>query len=354
LQALDPGARKLSMQLFHFSGAGVGMIQLDESGYYAPDTPAWGDYTPSDFENRAQQYLAELVNQQRQALLQNRPGDPQFGQKIDMVFQGYYQFVIKPLMDEAEGSCDKLSANAPKILSFGHTAEILGVASAQAATIAPFLLTALQNCWATQKAHCIVPGDSARMKEVISLARQIQLLGGSADPKEIPSCADFWGGDFTVAIAAGGFGVPEKINAHATFKLDDSTTGTTQHFVSTSEGTVTWSLEGTNPSGCSVTGGPVTVPVNPGDGYLDLTPGTPAHYSGYANTPASVTVTVTCPGEPAKDEPYGISAWFLTDKDNPLPTDDPNTIAGTYTPPIPPGGFEGVWSWTITLTKFGQ
>jgi hypothetical protein len=138
----------------------------------------------------------------------------------------------------------------------------------------------------------------------------------------------------------------ETSAAQVTFVLDpvNSRPNTNYDHYVVKEGVVTWSLSGGSFGNCTVTGGPLTVPIARNDGVIDVAPGPPAWYSGYGGTAVNTTITLACPSG-TQTLPYiaGLGGWFAPDANSSnLVSADGKTIAGSS---VFPGG--AVWDWSF-------
>jgi hypothetical protein len=151
---------------------------------------------------------------------------------------------------------------------------------------------------------------------------------------------DSWEGEFTANLSLGSLGLPERITAHAVFKLDSASSQPSLEVYPVTEGTVTWSLSGTI-ANCTYTGGPFTAPMTPGDGAVKVVPGAPAHYTGRGATQINATVRVDC-SNLSEVRPYVVAfPWFEMDPTATFVMTDTTTLSGTSSSP------GSTWQWMI-------
>jgi hypothetical protein len=151
---------------------------------------------------------------------------------------------------------------------------------------------------------------------------------------------DSWEGEFTANLSLGSLGLPERIAAHAVFKLDSALSQQSLEVYPVSEGTTTWSLSGTI-GDCTYTGGPFTAPIKPGDGAVKVVPGSPSHYTGRGATQINATVKVDCSNR-SEVLPYAVAfPWFEMDPTAMFVMSDSATLSGTSSSP------GSTWQWMI-------
>jgi hypothetical protein len=340
LEPLELRKAELSMRLTHFSGYSVGPVPVrGETGNgYATDGSVWTDYTPEDFENRAHAYLAELVQAERKAALEKRPGDPEYSQKVEAVLKHYYELVIQPLMKEVETNCKKMP-NAMKGISFARQAAILGLLENEANAVMQSAFKGATNCWEEEKKRCRSPSDVERTRSLIAQARQLQILGGTASLEDVPVCKADWSLSANATVTNSP-GTQDTFVASVSFVLDPTSLGVQRYVVQ--EGTVTWSLSGTRSGGaCRETGGPVTFAVSRGDAELIITPGSPPQLTGRGLTPIAQPVKVVC-GTETIVESHPLGSWLQT---GPVPIPLPaagQPVSGSYSDGL------STWQWRLT------
>lgn len=99
LEPLDAASPGIVMPILHFSGAGTGMIYAGD-GIWMPKVN-WADYTPEEFEDRARQYISELMREQRRRAEAGEEPDPEVATRLRQVMAEEWRRVIKPILDRA-------------------------------------------------------------------------------------------------------------------------------------------------------------------------------------------------------------------------------------------------------------
>jgi hypothetical protein len=147
-------------------------------------------------EDQLKDYLRRLIQQEREALLNGKPGDPLFAQKLIELLKTYYQAIILPELPDAVADCDRALQVIPKAMGWSRNTQLLlgdGASALQQETdsVATALTLAADNCWKTRQ-PCLVRTNTADLSQALALARQNQLLGGDPsvyDPAGLPSYA---------------------------------------------------------------------------------------------------------------------------------------------------------------------
>jgi hypothetical protein len=341
LEPLQLGTTDVAMDIWHFSGVSVGGIYVGDN--VRIQTADWADYTPQEFEDRARQYLAQLVAEQRAAALRGEPVDPKLFEQFRAVYDKWYALVIKPMMARSAGDCVYAKANASKGVSWARSAALLGFDDLGNEVYSSFAAS-VNNCLDVERAHCLQPGDTTRAREVLGLARLAGLLGPADMPVDrVPDCPSGWNGDFTTVSPGFAPGTIERVTAHVVFTLDTSTGNVDRYKVGS--GTVEWSFSGPLGTDCTAVGS-MTVATTPTDGILLITRGNPTTYVGKGGTVFPTVLTVTCPTGVTK-VPYNAAAlWFMSDEIGiPLPVQSDTHIVGQRSSP------SGSLTWDLTLMK---
>lgn len=148
---------------------------------------------PTLSEDRLQQLMHDLLQHERDALLQNQPGDPQFGQKFDYLMRQYYNVAIAPNLAASKEDCATAETSIPKAIGWQRQLDVLGGAgafAAEEAAIHDAWITSMDTCWNEIAKPCMVKSNPNVLQRVISLARQAAILGlgDRYDPSTIPPC----------------------------------------------------------------------------------------------------------------------------------------------------------------------
>jgi hypothetical protein len=217
----------IDLQITQLDGAAVGPIYLGD-GIWSTKVD-WADYTPQEFEDRMGQFLAQYLKEQHELAVQGLPTDPEFFDKLNRLNQKWYELSIQPMLERAAIDCAYAKDAVPKALAFARSAQLSG-SSADDPWSAPVMsgvTRAIEHCWSEQKATCWTPGDQSRLQNLIGLARQIVLLGGTASIDDVPVCAKGWWGDFNATYPGTGIGSVETVSAHVVMEFERSTVTTT-------------------------------------------------------------------------------------------------------------------------------
>lgn len=306
LEPLDPSSANIVMHIAHFSGVGVGMVYLGDNNW-GPSAD-FREVTPQEFEDRANQYISQLLAEERQRELSGKEADPQVWQTVSEVLRQEWVVVIKPMLDRAMQDCDYAEANMSKVTGFGHTVALLGIDDI-ASSIWTGYGAAIENCWKEQKGKCRMVDDVARLQQILQVARMEQLLGGSANLNDIPICGSGYTGTFQATVVATPEGATMTITGSVMFTRD-SVDGSREYF-RPSSGTVSWTISGPYAGGCTVSGSG-TVAVKPTDGTLQVIHGLDgmAHYTGSGATNFFDNLNVTCAGKQVTIPEAGRITWF--------------------------------------------
>jgi len=340
LEPLDPKSSAIVLSIVHFSGVGVGLVYLGD-GIYGPSAQ-WSRYTPEEFEDRANQYISQLLAEERYRQLTGQPSDPTVWDKVRAVYEEEWRLVIQPILERSIQDCTYAKANMSKVLSFGHSVSIMGWEDL-ASDIVPGLLKAADNCWKEQMGQCRIADDSARLAQILSIMRMEALLGNeSLKLGDIPVCGSGYTGTFQATVQATPQGGTMTITASVVFTLDHQD-NFTQYFKPAS-GTVSWSVSGPYAGGCTVSGSG-TVAVKPTDATLQVTHDLNGvtKYTGSGATNFFDNLTVNCGGQQITIPEAGRITWF----NPPLGLITEPGIGAQLT-----GSREdptGKWSWNLQL-----
>jgi hypothetical protein len=343
LEPLESPGDALVMRVAHFSGVGVGIVYLGDGIWTS--SPAWAEYTPQEFEDRARQYLQELLQHERAEQLAGRPGDPELGEKIHQVMTHWYELAIAPTLARAGGDCDYARVVLPPALSFAHQAAILGYEEF-GPPIMGALKGGLDSCFEVEKKHCLDDTDVPRKQRVLSLIRQMALLGSADETRsldEIPACIRGWDGTFTSNVTDPSTGSVTTVRAHVT--MTRSTAVPQIELYEVASGQIEWSISGRYGSQCTASGSR-TVAVGPHDGTLVITRSSPPSYSGTGGTIIDASITMSCPDGTHVVPGQWQAIWFYPDEtQQALPLPDSQHISGMRTSPI------GSFTWDLTYQQ---
>lgn len=184
LYPLQRGTPQVVFSLMHFSDyslaqSEVGPIPVQFDPNHVPVLP----------EEQYQQEAAQLVNQQRSAELSGQPGDPNFAQKLELLSRGYYENVLVPKLKQAVTDCQNAQSLLLPAIGWSRQMQLMGFGDAFASEISNIFSKALeasQNCW--NKIKCVHWNFPPEVEHVLSLARQVEMLGGTAVPGSLPEC----------------------------------------------------------------------------------------------------------------------------------------------------------------------
>jgi hypothetical protein len=338
LEPLDPTSRDIVMPITHFSGAAIGMVNVGDN-IWVPKVN-WAEYTPQEFEDRARQYLSELMREQRRRAERGEPMDPELADKVREVREKEWELVFKPILDRAAGDCQYANGNISKVLGFERENQLMGMGD-----VAPGLMdgvvAAADNCWKDQKSRCRMPDDVARLRDILRNMRMEALIGRQANLDEVPVCGDAWSGTFEANVLASPDGARLKISGTVLFKRDRQA-GLTEYYKPVS-GTLSWSLSGPYAGNCTVAASG-TATIQAGDGTLAITRtlNGATTYTGSGSSALVTNLKVSCPDRDYNIPENGTLPWF-----NPPRT--PLSVPGTETTRISGSNSDvtGSWSWNL-------
>jgi hypothetical protein len=186
LYPLQLGTPQIVFRLMHFSEHSMAQ---SETG------PIPVQYDPNNVpmlpEDQYMSEAAQLVQQERAAQLSGQPGDPNYVQKLEQLSRGYYQNVLLDKLNKAVSDCQNAQSLLLPAVGWSRQMQVMGFGAAFASEIAHVNnagLQALEHCWSELKCvHWKIPSE---VKRAFSLARQLQLMGGSGhyDPFDLPEC----------------------------------------------------------------------------------------------------------------------------------------------------------------------
>lgn len=140
-------------------------------------------------------------------------------------------------------------------------------------------------------------------------------------------------------------GVIERVTTQVTFVRDpDLPVHETEEWFEVEAGTMTWTLDGIY-NGCTYSGGPITVPILPVDGYLSIDTSTdPDSYSGGGGSHREGSFTVSCDGSVIGTYPvWGTLSWLNTGNEL-LEIPEPGTVISSS------WADANGWSWEWNFT----
>jgi len=305
--SVDP--TRLEMLLMHFS-SGFGHINGPGTG------PAF-DPMPANPAAQLQAALEKLARPERQKALVDEPGDPQYSQKVERVFDAFWKQVLEDIVTRMQTDCDVFHAfgHVPNtwsklVASFGME----DVFASQMAIAYAALVPSLENCWTEIIEPCLAPEDVPNARFV---AQQLIVLGRPGYNPNDPAlrCGD-WQGTAT-ATGPTPHGPPETVTADVEFEVDEANSdpegGYLQWRIKT--GTLRWQLgAGNSINGCPITAPEQTFPMQASDGYLTTqTIGDSKRYfGGGVVIGAMANGTESCPGQQPRTLIFFVGNWLLT------------------------------------------
>jgi hypothetical protein len=299
-----PDPTKLEVKILHFSGITVYV----GDGISIPVFP--GD--PVDVEASYEQAMATLIYYERQAFLENRPGDPRFVEKMEAIIGGYYKDIVQPILTRMVDDCPFAERNANKALGWARTAELMlaGSFDAEKGAVMDAMIEASRHCFDEAIKPCIDWGNPEQVKRAIAYERQLKLLGVE-DARSVTdpalACADLEG---TITTSYTEAGMTQTVTATVRFELDKGSTGPGGRSYRVKSGQVTWNGE-LAVAGCQATVASVSAPINADDGILAimLQPNNSQVYFGTAiSLLPNSTVVVKCGDEPPQSAPWPVGA----------------------------------------------
>lgn len=298
-----PDPTKLEVKVLHFSGITVYV----GDGISIPVFP--GD--PIDVEASYEQAMATLVYYERQAFLENRPGDPRFVEKMEALIGGYYKDIVQPIITRMVTDCPFAERNANKALGWARTAELMlsGSFDAEKGAVMDAMIKASKNCFDEAIKPCIDWGNKEQVNRAIAYERQLKLLG--VDPERSvfdPSlaCADLEG---TITTSYSEGGMTQTVTATVKLEIDKATSGPGGRSYRVKSGQLTWNGE-LAVAGCQTTVASVSAPINADDGIVTILQQSNSQIyfgTGISLMPNS-TVTVKCGDDPPQSAPWPVGA----------------------------------------------
>lgn len=147
---------------------------------------------PSDPEDQFKQAWEELIRREREAQAAGQPGNPNFHQDLMDLLRAYYEAFVRPIMQAAEGDCDYAESGViSKATGWAREAEMLrseGELETELQEYHDSYIRILENCWRERTQPCINRSDLNQWREVLTVARQGQLMGLDFDPSSVPEC----------------------------------------------------------------------------------------------------------------------------------------------------------------------
>ncbi|HEX2862955.1 MAG TPA: hypothetical protein VHN99_00180, partial [Deinococcales bacterium] len=150
--------------------------------------PAPETFAPVDWESQLQHLMAELVTGQRDAMLNNQPGDPQFGEKMIAIENTFWEKIVQPLLPGIAANCGTARESAPKALSWAREAVLVSESSFQdqAAQVTSAVAKGADACWQEDIKPCVDQNDTAQIHRLLTDSRTLVLLGDGGDAKHDP------------------------------------------------------------------------------------------------------------------------------------------------------------------------
>jgi hypothetical protein len=186
LYPLQLGTPQIVFKLMHFSDYSLAQ---SETG------PIPVQYNPNNVpllpEDQYMSEAAQLVQQERAAVLSGQPGDPNYVQNLTQLSRGYYQNVLLDKLKMAVSDCQNAKSLLLPAIGWSRQMQLMGFQDAFASEIANVNnagLQALQHCWSQLK--CVHWKIRSEVQRVLSLARQLQLMdsSGQYNPFGLPEC----------------------------------------------------------------------------------------------------------------------------------------------------------------------
>ena len=178
LYPLERG-RGLAMRLLHFSGVGIGQGT-------ASDVRSLQQHPPADPAAQLEQQIANLINAERAAALAEEPGDPEFGTKLEKLFEDFYQQVVLPRIEEAKATDNwHVMFNAVHVAtSFARFSAMIGEGESTLAKLLPLMEPILVRAFSRGYDRCVhkLGGDKeAGMLMIVARNAAVENFGVSAD-----------------------------------------------------------------------------------------------------------------------------------------------------------------------------
>lgn len=183
----------LVMKVMHFGGYGTGRGS-------AADEAAQQQRIPASQEDALSQRMYDLLAARRRArwmgpLIWGAP-DPDFAVRMEQLLRDHYSTVLAPELEIAKRDCKRAKSTMPKALSWSRQVALLGmehVFPSEMQTIMDTLVAALVNCYDKSFETCVSKNDPAQVREMLSVARQLALLGADdrIDFGKVQRCASF-------------------------------------------------------------------------------------------------------------------------------------------------------------------
>jgi hypothetical protein len=338
---LDPTV--LSLELLHFSEA---LVYYGDN-IHIPVAPE--GFVPTDWEKQLVHLTEELIRNERNALLRGEEGDPEFLEKIETILRAFYDKVVGPLLPRIARDCDFAKANIGKALGWARQAALLlgeGAFAAETSEITSAVIAGLENCWREAVGECIDRSNPIQVSEVISIAKQLELLGAGAghDPLDpaLDCQVDTWVG--TASQTNSGSLFTFEAVAEVTWRLDPEypTGSSTKQYIPS--GTLTVTITDVEGDSCVYAAShtmPIVVETAAGRNNLqiDYTNDPPAYHGNGGD----VTVSRECDFGDSTFQ-VGTFSWFSISGDGGYTvSSDGSTISGTRT------DSDTVWEWSFAL-----
>jgi hypothetical protein len=142
--------------------------------------------------------LRTLIAAERARVLAGEPGDPEFVDKAVAILRDWYTARIAPGLQAAARDCAVAGAEdgiLPEAQAWAQGIELLTGGGDEAGALGPLralipdiydkLADALARCYENAKERCVRDGDLTQPPRMLSLAKQLQLIGSDRVPGDI-------------------------------------------------------------------------------------------------------------------------------------------------------------------------
>jgi hypothetical protein len=257
--------------------------------------------------------------------------------------------VIEPTLGRMTTDCSFAKTATPRAFAWEHNVEVWGFHdrfAAQEGTVMTAVIQALENCFNETKGACLDTSNAAQMQEATGYTRQLALFGVS-DPaydalNPALHCKTGWTGTSTSTLRLNGAALTDVVSADVQWELNPARTvpGVVTTW-SIKTGSITWEEKGTDASGCTHQGGPVSFDLTAADGEMVFDEVSHTYQATGASSHFT-RVDVKCPaGQPSYTADASVGVWLLTPV---LPLADAATVlSGTSDP----AGLDTSYAWNF-------
>ena len=207
--------RTLAMRLLHFSGVGVALGS-------PANVSSLQQHPPADPAAQLEQQIANLINAERAAALAEEPGDPEFGTKLEKLFEDFYQQVVLPKIEAAKATDDwHVMFNAVQVATyFARLSAMIGEGESTLAKLLPLMEPILVRAFSRAYDRCIhkLGGDKeAGMLMIVARNAALTMFGVSADDSRFSQSK-------IAECFAGGSPLPKhvELSFESAFQYDDA------------------------------------------------------------------------------------------------------------------------------------